>query len=173
MINPESLDFVTRPERAEDAKAIFDLTQNAFAPMPFSDGDEHHLINALRDAGALTISLVAEHCRHIVGHVAFSPAPAESGASGWYALGPVSVKPDLQRQGIGSRLIEQGLDQLRNMGAAGCILVGSLDYYQRFGFMPAPQNCPANEPEEYYQILCMKDDRPQGIIGFNPLFHGK
>jgi len=160
-----------RPESPLDKQAIYDLAKRAFAPMPFAAGNEQDLVNALREQGALEISLVAEHKGRVVGHIAFSPAISGQNTDRWYALGPVSAEPDMQRCGIGSALIHQGLDMLRQRGAAGCVLVGSLDYYPRFGFQSAPVNCPAGEPAEYYQILCMAADKPQGIIGFHPLFH--
>ncbi|WOE76044.1 GNAT family N-acetyltransferase [Alterisphingorhabdus coralli] len=166
-----ALDLNLRAEEPEDQAAIHDLTKRAFAPMPYADGDEQDLVDALRAAGALAISLVAESEGRVVGHVAFSPAVAADGASGWYALGPVSVEPEVQKTGIGSALINSGLDMLRHRNAAGCVLVGNPDYYHRFGFRPAPQCCPGGEPAEYYQLLPMGQPRPDGIIGFHPLFH--
>lgn len=91
-----------RPETATDRAAIQDLTTRAFAGRSYSDGDEQDLIEALRNAGALAVSLVAEANGKIVGHVALSPAFAQDGSQGWYALGPISVDPAHQRQGIGA-----------------------------------------------------------------------
>ncbi len=160
-----------RPESAPDQQAIYDLTKRAFAPMPFAAGNEQDLVNALRVHDALEISLVAEHQGKVVGHIAFSPAVSEQETGQYYALGPVCAEPDMQRCGIGRALIQHGLDMLHQRGAAGCVLVGSLDYYPRFGFKSAPDNCPEGEPAEYYQLLCFTADTPQGIIGFHPLFH--
>ena len=162
--------LIIRPERADDRAAIHDLTRRAFAPMPFAAGDEQDLIDQLRDAGALTISLVAERDGIIVGHAAFSPAFAADRSPGWYALGPISVEPECQRQGIGRSLIAQGVDLLVQRNAAGCVLVGNPAYYSRFGFLPFPHLCPANEPPEYFQILPLGSPQPDTIIGFHPLF---
>ncbi len=90
-----------RDERLEDIPAIYDITKRAFAPMLFADGNEQNLINAVRDAGALSISLVAEIDSMVVGHVAFTPATAADGSPGWFGLGPVAVEPERQRKGIG------------------------------------------------------------------------
>lgn len=167
------LSFAIRPEQPDDKAAIHDLTRRAFAPMSFADGDEQDLIDALRDAGVLSISLVAERNGRVLGHVAFSPAIAADGAGAYYVLGPVCVEPDLQQQGIGSVLISAGLEMLRERGAAGCVLVGSMDYYPRFGFNHAPEHCPDGEPADHYQMLCFDGAVPDGIIGFHPLFHGE
>ena len=94
------VDIAIRPEQEVDRDQIHDLTKRAFAPMAFAAGDEQDLINALRDADALTISLVAVQDGEVVGHIAFSPANSADGEPGWFALGPVSVAPEVQ--GLGS-----------------------------------------------------------------------
>ena len=134
--------ILIRDEREEDRPVIYDLTRRAFAPMPFAAGDEQDLTDALRDCGGLTLSLVAELDGEVVGHMAFSPAQAEDGSASWYALGPISVEPDLQRRGIGKSMIAEGVARLWRMNAAGCILVGDPAYYQRFGFRPFPLLAP-------------------------------
>ena len=91
---------VIRPERPDDADAIHELTVIAFDPMPFSDGTEAPIIRALRAAGELTVSLVDEEDGEVVGHVAFSPVTVGGADVGWYGLGPISVHPGRQRQGI-------------------------------------------------------------------------
>jgi putative acetyltransferase len=115
---------------------------------------------------------VAELHGRIVGHIAFSSAIAADGSDGWFALGPVSAEPARKHQGIGSQLIHSGIAWLREQDAAGCALVGSPVYYQRFGFLPFPDLCPAGEPAEYYQILPLRVEQPSAVVGFHPLFHG-
>ena len=114
-----------RPERPGDEDAIHDLTAIAFEPMPFSDGSEAPIIRALRDSGDLTLSIVAEDDGEVVGHVAFSPVTVDGEDRGWYGLGPVAVRPDRQREGIGRSLVEAGLERLRTRGARGCALIGN------------------------------------------------
>mgnify|MGYP000271026984 FL=1 len=162
---------IIRPETAGDQAAIHDITQRAFAPMPYSDGDESDLIDRLRNADALPISLVAEQDGTVVGQVTFTEAFAADGSPGWYALGPVAVEPELQSQRIGAQLIEAGLDRLRERDAAGCVLVGNPAYYSRFGFQPFPHLCPEGEPAEYFQILPLRVKQPDAVVGFHPLFH--
>mgnify|MGYP001818283774 FL=1 len=170
---PAPANIAVRPERVEDHAAIHDLTRRAFAPMPYSDGDEQYLIDALREAGALSLSLVAEHDQSIVGHVAFSPAFPADGSHGWFTLGPVSAEPVLQRTGIGRRLIETGLDQLRADGAAGCILLGNPAYYSRFGFTVRSKLSPDADHAEFFQILPFGPADADCVIEFHPLFNQK
>jgi putative acetyltransferase len=165
------MDVIIRHERSEDHSAIYDVTKRAFAPMPFADGDEQELIDKLRDAGALSLSLVAEKDGVVVGQISFSPAFAADDSSGWYALGPVSVEPELKHNGIGSQMIHAGIAALRDRQAAGCVLVGNPTYYSRFGFRAFPELCPQGEPAEYFQILPLGAEEPDVVVGFHPLFH--
>ena len=94
-----------RAELANDIPQIHTLTQTAFLTAAHTSHTEHLIVDALRQAEALSVSLVAEEAGQIVGHVAVSPVRISSGAEHWYGLGPVSVLPEMQRLGIGSRLI--------------------------------------------------------------------
>ena len=138
--------------------------------MAFASGDEQDLIDAVRDAGALSISLVAETGSRIVGHVAFTPAKAADNTPGWFGLGPVAVEPELQRKGIGLQLINEGLRKLREWNAAGCIVLGDPNYYQRFGFLPFPALAPGGLPPEYFMMLPLTALQPNAVVGFHPLF---
>jgi putative acetyltransferase len=160
---------VIRQESKADRGPIRSLTARAFAGLSFSDGTEPLVIDALREAGALALSLVALLDDRLVGHVAFSEVgPATQ--SGWFALGPVSVEPVLQRRGVGSRLIEAGLRALRDRGAKGCVLVGDHRYYRQFGFELAPVFAPARYPPEHFQIARFGEALPLVPIVFHPAF---
>ncbi|MGI9327431.1 MAG: GNAT family N-acetyltransferase [Pseudomonadales bacterium] len=161
-----------RPESPTDFAAIRELTLRAFSGMPYSDGDEHELIDELRARKALSISLVAERDGLVVGHIAFSPAYPEDGTPGWYALGPVSVLPKDQLQGIGTALINTGLTSLKDFAGIGCILTGNPDYYRRFGFSLSPDNVPPGESEEYFMVNTLGSVTPTGPIRFHGAFHG-
>jgi putative acetyltransferase len=160
-----------RPEVEADRPAIFDLTRRAFAPMPFAAGDEQVLIGVLRDLGVLSLSLVAEREGEVVGHVALSPVTHESGEAGWFGLGPISVEPALQRQGVGGALIAEARRWLSDQGAQGCILTGDPAYYPRHGFLPAPRHAPEAEPAEYFMVLALCGRIPDGRFRFHPAFH--
>lgn len=161
-----------RTEAPADAPAIHDLTKRAFSTMAYADGDEQDVIDRLRARGALTLSLVAEVDGQLVGQVTFSPAQAPDGASGWFTLGPVSVEPARQKQGIGAQLITAGLERLRAAGAAGCILVGNPAYYSRFGFTVSPRHAPQDGHEHFFQILPLAGAVPDGVFGYHPAFFG-
>jgi predicted N-acetyltransferase YhbS len=162
--------FTIRPEQTGDEATILRLTKAAFRDMPFSQGDEQHLIDALRRDGDLALSLVAENGERIVGHIAFSRVAISDGTADWYDLGPVSVWPDLHRQGIGSALIRQGIAELRARGAAGIVLLGSPDYYHRFGFRHEPQLRYPGPPPEYFQCLALSGDLPEGEVTYATAF---
>ncbi|NND89451.1 MAG: N-acetyltransferase, partial [Granulosicoccus sp.] len=106
--------MLIRREQADDHHAIHRLTTDAFAGQSYSDGTEPAIVDGLRAAGDLTLSLVAVKNDAVVGHVAFSPVRIGESNSDWYGLGPISVKPDLQRNGIGSALIIEGLRLLED-----------------------------------------------------------
>ena len=164
------MEILIRPETPADHTAIHDVTQRAFAPMPYADGDEQELIGRFRDAGVLALSLVAESGGVVVGQVTFSPAFAADGSPGWYALGPVSVEPALKHQGIGAQLIRAGIAWLQDQDAAGCVLIGNPAYYSRFGFRVFSELAPAGMPAEYYQMLPLALEKPNVIVEFHPLF---
>lgn len=97
-----------RRETPEDVAEIRSLTNDAFRNAAYSSGKEGEIVDALRAAKALTLSLIAEEDRRILGHVAFSPVLIDGEDKGWYGLGPVSVCPDRQGEGIGGKLIREG-----------------------------------------------------------------
>lgn len=140
--------------------------------MPYAEGDEAKLVEALRAQDALAVSLVAEREGTIVGHIAFSPAHAPGGAPGWYALGPLAVLPAHQRGGIGSALVRAGLDAILELGATGCILTGDPSYYSRFGFKPSPGNTPSGQPSEFFMVKLLRGQLPVGPIRFHEAFGG-
>lgn len=92
----------------------------------------------------------------------------------WYGLGPISVKPELQKQGIGSKLILEGLDTLRKLDAQGCVLEGNPEYYHRFGFKDHPNLIYENAPApEYFMILPFHEDIPIGKVEFHKAFYSE
>jgi putative acetyltransferase len=167
------LDRVTlRHERTEDAQAIRRLTEAAFKAAAHSSGTEGAIIAALREAGALALSLVATLDDAVVGHVAFSPVAIDGHQLNWFGLGPVSVRPDLQRSGIGGALIRDGLARLRQAGARGCVVLGDPGYYRRFGFANDPGLRYAGAPAEYFMALQFTPASLGGTITYHRAFDG-
>ena len=162
--------IVIRNEVDSDVDAISEITTAAFENHPYSKQTEQFIIKALRDAGALTISLVAEAGKKVVGHIAFSPVTISDGSLGWYGLGPVSVLPELQGQGIGKSLIHEGLSLLKALGAKGCVLVGDPGYYERFGFRSLPDLAIDGVPQEYFLALPFGESKTSGTVIFHEGF---
>src|SRR5687768_2307965 len=124
------MDIKIRDEEANDIEQVRGIVQAAFP------GDaESRLVDALRANGKEIISLVAVNGDEVLGYILFSPVtttpPSEAKGIG---LAPVAVRPDSQSQGIGSRLIREGLRLCKERGFDYCVVLGSPDYYQRFGF---------------------------------------
>ena len=162
--------MIIRDEQDSDVIAISEVTRAAFADHPYSHQTEHFIVDALRAADALVISLVAEVDGKVVGHIAFSAATISSGDEAWYALGPISVLPEHQRQGIGKALIEKGLARLKALAARGCVLVGDPQYYQRFGFRNIPDLVYQGIPQEYVLALPFAENHSRGLVGFHQGF---
>ena len=166
-MNPK---IAIRSETAADAGAITEVTVAAFKTLEISQHTEQFIVTALRAAGALTLSLVAEVDGRVVGHIAFSPVIMSDGTRNWYGLGPVSVLPEYQRRGIGGALIREGLSRLKALGAKGCCLVGHPEYYRRFGFEnPAGLVCEGVPPEVFF-ALSFDGHVPKGSVEFHPAF---
>jgi putative acetyltransferase len=161
---------IIRNETESDIKAIAEVTETAFETLAISHHTEQFIISALRAAGALTVSLVAEIDGNVVGHVAFSPVTISDGSPDWYGLGPVSVLPEHQRQGIGTALINEGLSRLKARGGKGCALVGPPAYYQRFGFRNLPALTLEGVPQEYFLALPFGEETPRGVVVFHSAF---
>ena len=158
-----------RNETPSDIAAIRSVTKAAFADMPYSSQTEAEIIDALRAAAAIRLSLVAVDGGDVVGNVVFSDVTIDD-REGWVGLGPVAVKPGLQRRGIGSELIIEGLDRMRAEGAAGCVLVGDPGYYKRFGFQAVSGLAYEGVPDEYVLALPFLGAAPTGAIRYHAAF---
>lgn len=165
-----SPEIVIRSETTADVDAIRDVTASAFKTLEISAHTEQFIIAALRAAKSLTSSLVAEIGGRIVGHIAFSPVTISDGTENWYGLGPVSVLPAYQRQGVGKALIEEGLSRLKSMNAQGVCLVGHPDYYRKFGFENVPGLVHEAVPHEVFFALSFGGPIPQGTVTFHEAF---
>jgi putative acetyltransferase len=173
-----------RPEVAADEAAIRRVNVEAFRDHPFSRQTEHLIVEALRAADALEVSLVAELNGEVVGHIAFSRARigdaddardargggVAGGPGDWYLLGPVAVLPEHQRHGTGSRLVEAGIAALRARGAGGCLLVGDPAFYSRLGFVRASGVTWPGVPPENLLWLPLAGPLPAGDVSFNEAF---
>lgn len=169
-MSPAIHDLVIRDESSDDINAIAEVTIAAFATLEISNHTEQFIIEALRAAEALTVSLVAELEGRVIGHIAFSPVTISDGTQGWYGLGPVSVSPEYQRNGVGKALIEEGLSRLQQMDAQGCCVVGHPEYYTKFGFRHVPELVFEGVPPEVFFALPFHGQTPSGNVTFHDAF---
>ena len=161
-----------RPETSRDRAAIWNVNQEAFG------GDaEANLIVALRDGGFVEVSLVAEVNGEIIGHILFSRLFIVTKASTVNALSlaPMAVLPSHQRQGIGSRLVEAGLDTCREAGHKIVLVLGHPDFYPRFGFsaeLSRPMASPFGGGEAWMALELVRGslDGVEGRVEFSPPF---
>jgi putative acetyltransferase len=167
------MDLTIRSENSADIAAIDAVTIAAFLNAAHTSHTEQFIVNALRRAGQLTVSLVAEANGTIVGHVAVSPVTTSNGTSNWFGLGPISVVPTYQRQSVGSHLMREALRRLRQLGAAGCVLLGDPKYYSRFGFRAEPNLVLPGASPEYFQALPFGSTIPQGVVAYHEAFNAQ
>lgn len=162
-----------RAEHPADIELIYQVNALAF-------GREHEakLVDRLRGLPH-TLSLVAVVGDAIVGHIFFSPVTLENVQaknSMILGLGPVAVQPDHQRQGIGSQLIRQGVEQCRQLGSRAVVVLGDPQFYARFGFIPAEQRalrCEYTVPEGTFRVLELEPGALQncrGLVRYHPEF---
>lgn len=162
-----------RPEAQADVTSIESVTVEAFRDAPHTSHTEQYIVNSLRRAGALAVSLVAVLEGVVVGHVALSPVAISDGSEGWYGLGPISVLPEHQRRGVGSALMREAIAALRRLDAKGCVLLGDPGYYRRFGFQPDSRLALAGVPPEYFQALLLGPTNPQGSVTYHAAFEAR
>lgn len=159
-----------RLEQPHDIAAIERVITHAFATAPHASGTEARIVDALREAGALTLSLVAETDGEVVGHVAVSAVALSDGSTSWYGLGPLAVAPGHQGKGLGGQLAAHALDALRERHAAGCVVLGEPGYYGRFGFRADPDFVLPGVPPEYFQVVRFTPGEDGGTVAYHPAF---
>lgn len=159
-----------RMEIPSDAGAIEAVTVAAFRDAAHSSHTEQFIVGALRAAGQLAVSLVAMDGDVLIGHVAVSPVVISDGAKAWFGLGPISVAPEHQRQGVGAALMRGALAQLHELGAAGCVVLGDPEYYARFGFKAEPSLVLPDVPPEYFQAVAFNAPLPRGTVAYHAAF---
>lgn len=162
--------MIIRPEKPSDIETITEIARVAYKDHSFTLQTEHLTIKDLRDAGALSLSLVTEIDGRVVGHIAFSPVTVSDGTPNWYGLGPVSVLPEFQGRRIGTAMINSGLSILRSMKSRGCALVGLPTYHERFGFRQYPQLKHEDVPQEIFLARPFYGIVPRGAVEFHQAF---
>jgi len=154
-----------RSERMEDHPAVYRVNQLAFGRP-----NEADLVEALREKGGPCISLVATLDERIVGHIFFSPVCVESEGVAFGAMGlaPMAVLPNCQNQGIGTRLVREGLRECQSLGHDIVVVLGHPKFYPRFGFTAASLKGLQSEydvPDEVFMVAELKPGALDGLSG--------
>lgn len=157
-------------EAPGDAGAIRALTGAAFRDAPHGSGGETAIIDVLRAAGALALSLVAREGGRAIGHAAFSRVDIDGAAGRWFGLGPIAVEAAHRRRGIGAALVRDGLARLRRDGAAGVVVIGDPGWYGRFGFVSDGALHYGGIPPRYIQRVVFAGPPPRGAVRYHPAF---
>lgn len=166
--------MLIRQEQPGDIPAIRAVIEHAFGRSAEAD-----LVADLRAQAQVILSLVAQCANQVVGHCLFSPVLLESAGHVCTVagLGPVAVLPAWQRQRIGSRLIMLGLENCRNTGYDGVVVLGHPAYYPRFGFVPASHysiRCEFAVPDDVFMAIELRQgalQRCPGIAKYQPAFN--
>jgi putative acetyltransferase len=165
-----------KQEQSIDYEGVYKVVNRAFGRT-----DEAELVNKLRNSEAFMpeLSLVGWYDDEIVGHILFTKIQIISDQNQAFeslALAPLAVKPEFQRKGVGSKLIEAGLSKAKALGYQSVIVWGHANYYPQFGFLPAHQwNIKAPvpvKPEVFMAIELTKDSlkNVSGIVKYAPEF---
>ncbi|UOY90216.1 GNAT family N-acetyltransferase [Bacillus glycinifermentans] len=175
------MDILIRQELTEDYNTTEEIVKKAFLNEEYSDKKEHLLVNRIRKSDAFIpeLSLVAlNQGKNIIGHVLLSKIKIADGdnAVDSLALAPVSVAPEYQKKGIGSRLIRTALKNAAELGHRSVIVLGHKDFYPKFGFKPASLwniQAPFEVPDEVFMALELTDhslEHVQGVVHYSEAF---
>ena len=162
-----------RSERSGDRALISRIVRRAFWEAPHTGHNEVAVVLGLRQAGALSLSLLLEAEGQAVGYVAVSPVTLSDGSPGWYGIGPVAILPEWQRQGLGSTLMEKVLEALSSsssLDARGVVLLGDPAFYTRFGFRPVPGLTLPGFPEAYFMARVLRGEIPSATVAYHAAF---
>ncbi len=168
--------LVIRQEQEKDFNEVYMVVKSAFEKTEIGSGDEQDFVVRMRKSKEFVpeLSLVAELDGEIVGHISF--LKVQIGEKTALTLAPVSVIPQYQLKGIGSKLIKMGHDIAKELGFEVVVLVGHKDYYPKFGYVKASMygiKSPFEVPGECFMVLELKDgalENINGTIEYAPMF---
>lgn len=166
------MDINVRIEVEKDYAICEQVIDKAFEKEVHSDHREKHLVSSLRKSDAFIpeISLVAEKDNKIVGHIMYTKLLIKDNNKEEIsiALAPLSVLPEFQRKGVGSKLVKESLKIAKNLGYKSVIVLGHVDFYHKFGFLPASKwniKCPCEVLDEYFMALELEKGALDNISG--------
>jgi len=132
----------------------------------FETETEANLVDALRNTAVELISLVAEENGEVIGHILFSPAIL--GDLKIMGLAPMAVLPGWQSKGVGTKLINAGLQACEEAGYESVVVLGHAGYYPRFGFVPSVNFGIKSEydvPPEVFMVKELQEGALNGVTG--------
>lgn len=154
--------MLVRVEIPVDAAGIDSLLRRVFPT-----GAEADLVHQLREDGQLTLGIVATDDEGgVVGYAAFSPVLIDGEDQHWVGLAPLAVEESLRRQGLGEKLVYEGLDALNEFGYTAVVVLGDPAYYSRFGFVPAIEqqlHCRWPDSAGAFQVYPLSDNPLAGL----------
>ncbi|HIX15415.1 MAG TPA: N-acetyltransferase [Candidatus Hungatella pullicola] len=153
--------MVIRQESPKDYKAIYQLIKEAFATAEHADGNEQDLVENLRKSSAFVpeLALTAEIDGDLAGYILFTKANV--GSDEVLVLAPLAVKPNYQKQGVGTALISEGHRIAKEMGYHYSVVLGSELYYPKFGYLPAVQlgiEVPQGISSENFMAIALEEN---------------
>lgn len=165
--------LIIRQEREDDSDEIRRVVKAAFDGAEHTDGDEHNLVDRLRDSPEYipALSLVAEIDNEIVGYAMFSRILIDGAEA--IALAPLAVRPGFQNQGIGRALINEGHRRAIESGYPCSVILGSPDYYSGSGYLPAASfgiTAPFDVPSQFYMVCPFTPVMPHGTVRYSQAF---
>ncbi len=172
IIKKVKMEIKLRQENENDYKSVFQLIEKAFENEEYSDHKEQFLVERLRKSDAFIpeLSIVAEVNNQIVGHILLSKLEIENDINTIesLALAPVSVLPEFQGKGVGSKLILHSHEVAKELGYKSIVLLGHEDYYPRFGYEPANRygiEMPCDVPAENCMVVILAENGLSGVRG--------
>jgi putative acetyltransferase len=155
-----------REEQSDDIAGVHVINE-----VTFGESAEAEIVDSIRSVCPDVVSLVAVDVGRILGHIFFSPAfvSTPGGAVQGMGLAPMAVLTERQRQGIGSLLVQAGVDAMRERGCPFVIVLGHPEYYPQFGFVPASQydlSCQWDGvPDDAFMVLVLDEATMSGVSG--------
>lgn len=166
------MEIKLRQETEQDHKSVFQVIQKAFENEEYSDHKEQFLVERLRKSNAFIpeLSIVAEVDNKIVGHILLTKLEIENDIDTYesLALAPVSVLPEFQGKGVGSKLILHSHEVAKELGYKSIILLGHEKYYPRFGYELTNKygiEMPFDVPAENCMVAVLAKNGLSGVRG--------
>jgi len=168
----KKMEIKLRQENEKDHKSVFQLIEKAFVHEEYSDHKEQFLVERLRKSDAFIpeLSIVAELENKIVGHILLTKLEIKNDLESFQslALAPVSVLPEFQGKGIGSKLIMHSHKVAKDLGYKSIILLGHQDYYPRFGYELCEKyniEMPFDVPAVNCMVVALVENGLAGVSG--------